>query len=280
MKIFIFGNCQGQAIGRMLSHVGFDDITHIHNYIYIHNITLCDSIKTLLNNCDVFIYQPLSNKYPIYNTDNLKSYLKSSCLTISFSYIYNDGMLPLIKTFGRDLPVSNEYANDNLINVIYGNVEIISNLKNKGIPLYEILELYNNNKIDFNFKRRFENSLSILKEKEKNTDINISDFIELYHSKYKLFNYHLNGLTQCNHPSNILLIEICKKVIDRINLHFITYYNSELLCDFKTLNELIPGDHYPSRYEINFFKYEWITKEAETTDEYYKNIIIEIYNSC
>ena len=95
MKIFIFANCQGAAIGHLLKIAGYDNIAHQHNYTYIYDTTLQETTKNELETCDIFIYQPLSNIYPVYNTNNLKKYLKSDCISISFPYIYNDALIPL-----------------------------------------------------------------------------------------------------------------------------------------------------------------------------------------
>lgn len=46
-----------------------------------------------LKECDIFIYQPINKEHKLYTTDteienNVLSYLKPSCIKISFPYIY------------------------------------------------------------------------------------------------------------------------------------------------------------------------------------------------
>jgi hypothetical protein len=85
-----------------------------------------DKIKNLLCECDIFIYQPLSNIYPIYNTEHLLSYLKPNCKIISFPYIFNDAFTPLYKTFIFNSQLEYPESRDNSIK--YVNCEPILNL--------------------------------------------------------------------------------------------------------------------------------------------------------
>lgn len=59
----------------------------------------------------------------------------------------------------------------------YLNEDIIVNLKKQNHSIENILEMYDNNKLDFNFNIRKNNSINILKTKEKTCMIKISDFI-------------------------------------------------------------------------------------------------------
>ena len=111
LKVLIFTNCQGHVLK------SFFPITFIvntyHNFNYIYMDYLDDNIKKDLMSCDYFIYQPLSSIYPIYNTDNLKKYLKPTCKTISFPYIFNDAFTPLYKSYKHDISKNGEYATEN-----------------------------------------------------------------------------------------------------------------------------------------------------------------------
>jgi hypothetical protein len=202
-KILIFANCQGTAIGKMLKYAGYDDIHTYHNYTYITHDALDNNIKYDLETCDIFIYQPLSETYKIYNTNNLKKYLKNSCISISFPYIFNDAFIPLYISYKWDIPVNGEY-NLNGDKIKYGNVNTIKKYKDLGYSLETIIDLYNKNMIDFDYENRFNNSISILENKELHTDIKISKFIKENYKKFRLFNYHQNNsdhdITFCNHP--------------------------------------------------------------------------------
>ena len=106
MLVFIFTNCQGTILKNHLPS-SFDVHTK-HNYNYINDTTLDNDICNLLKICDYFIYQPLYS-YPIYNTYNLKTYLKPTCKCISFPYIYNNAFTPLFKSYKRDIVINGEY---------------------------------------------------------------------------------------------------------------------------------------------------------------------------
>jgi hypothetical protein len=270
MKIYIFANCQGGAIARLLTIAGFTDITHHHNYTYIYNTTLDPVIENNLKTCDVFIYQPLSATYPIYNTNNLLTYIKSSCITISFPYIYNDALVPLYIALRRDIPFNGEYATQGE-NIKYGNIDVIAKLKHSGHSLDTILKMYYENTIDFDYERRMDLSINILKEKEDSTDIKIADFILNNHKKMKLFNYHLSSKYMgCNHPSNALLVECANQILTKLGKSDIVYSGPEL----------IAGTHHVSRYDLAFYKFEWATSETPQINTLYANMIVEMYNAC
>ncbi len=274
MNIFIFANCQGAAIARLLGLAGYSSISVQHNYTYINHTKLDESTHDLLKWCDIFIYQPLSDKYPIYNTDNLKSLLKPECITISFPYIYNDAFVPLYLTPKRDLPVNGEYSLDSdRDNVLMGNKEVIIKLKEAGNNLEQILDLYSSNQINFEYEKRFNKTINILRDREQHTDIKIADFIVNNHKKHKLFNYLLstsldNLESFCNHPSNIILVECTNQILNKLDKPPITYNGGELISSYNTV----------SRYDINHYGFEWIKEESHSADEFYKKVIIYIYS--
>jgi hypothetical protein len=183
IKIFIFANCQGLAIFKILNdklNSNLYKISHLHNYYYIHLDYLDNNLKNNLINCDIFIYQPLSNKYPIYNSENLKKLLKSNCKTVSFPYVYNNSFTPVSKCPSQDFTINNEYITVTNEKIKYYNDEVIIYLKKEGKSLNEILLLYDENKIDFLYEKRFNETINMLKQKENENTIDgvyISDFI-------------------------------------------------------------------------------------------------------
>jgi hypothetical protein len=239
--------------------------------MYINNSVLDSDIHNILSTCDYFIYQPLSSIYPVYNTDNLKTYLKLSCKCISFPYIFNDAFTPLYKSIKRDIPINGEYDKIGGEDIIYRNIEPIIELKKMGLSLDDILVKYNNNEINFRYMDRFNKTINILREKEKNTDVKVSQFIIDNHKQYKLFNYHVNdnNFTYCNHPSNILIMHYTNQIFEIMGLDPIVLDN----------NELIGTTLYVSKYDILYYDYKWIDKESEYNNMRIKQLIIEIYNT-
>jgi len=268
MQVFIFTNCQGVILKHLLPS-SFE--VHIrHNYSYINHTTLDSTIYDLLKTCDYFIYQPLYS-YPVYNTDNLKTYLKPTCKCISFPYIYNNAFTPLFKSYKRDIVINGEYDKDAHNDVQYYNIEPIITLKRKGLSLTDILLQYQNNEIDFCYKERFEDSINRLKQKELHTDVKVAQFIIDNHKKHRLFNYHYasNDYTTCNHPSNILIMHYVNQIFRMMEVEPI------ILTDD---NQLIGETTFVSRYDIEYYKYEWTTTETNSFDNRIKELITEIYN--
>jgi hypothetical protein len=269
MNVFIFSNCQAGVIVPFFPKTFH--VVQYHNFNFIFKTVLDPIFEGYLRSCDYFIYQPLSDVYPVYSTENLKKYLKPGCKTISFPYIFNDAFTPVYKTPKHDIAINGEYSTTDTYNIIYKNIEPILTLKReKNLNLKQILDLYDNNEIDFNYQQRFDTTIKILQEKEQQTDIKVSEFILNNYKQHKLFNYHTNttDTTHCNHPSNYLLVYYTNQIFERMGLEKINYDGPELL----------GGRMLVSRYDIQFYKYEWIDKESERIDEYIKQLITEIYD--
>ena len=67
--------------------------------------------------------------------------------------------------------------------------------------------MYNNGEINFNYEKRLNNNLFILKEKEKKCNIIVSDFIEENIKHIELF------LNQ-GHPTTPLFVHCANQIID------------------------------------------------------------------
>ena len=261
MKIVIYANCQGIGISYFLKK----SIDILNNY-NINHIRIDDLVlkKNFLNynaisNADIFIYQHLDNKHGYISTNNILKILKPECKTISFPYIYNNSFYPIkgplvIKDYYRNKPCS----------VIFDNSEIITYLIDKKHNLNEILNLYLENKINFNYKKRWDYTNNILQEKEENCDIKIVDFIKQNFSKQRLFLLE-------NHPTSIIFINIVNQILEKLKIPKINSNNYNL-------NDAnLPGGMIPFDESSNiFFNYEF---DIELNSyQYYKQIITNIYN--
>jgi FkbM family methyltransferase len=269
-KVFIFANCQGEPLLQFIPREF--NVTHRHNYRYIYSSVLDEEILSLLSTCDYFIYQPLSSTYPVYNTDNLKRYLKPTCKMISFPYIFCDAFTPLYKSKERDIAINGEYSLKGCDVFTYKNVAPILDLKLRGFSLEAIIAKYDANEIDFRYKERFESTIARLKEKECMTDVKVSQFIIDKHKKYRLFNYHnldkgFEDYSRCNHPSNTLIIEYVNQILRLMGLPAISYEGREIL----------NGTIYLTKYDLAYYNYEWATSDTERMDTIVKSLISEIY---
>jgi hypothetical protein len=233
----------------------------ITNYQYINNkINLPTNI---LNECDIFIYQPIDKRHGIYSTEkgenNIMSYLKPDCLKISFPYLYNSGIWGITKD-----------AIDKDDGTECGNRDSIAKLKSKSLE--EVIDMYRANKIDFNYKSRFEMSLSKLQEKEKKCDIHVSEFIKNNIKTNKLF------FTQ-NHPTPYLFAFVSNQILELIKIKFIqNMTNTQYI--FTNYNELCNGPKWPiSKNDIDFWNFTYIQDAEEDADNYYIELITKYYNN-
>ena len=262
IKIVFYTNCQSMGIIHNLE-LNMKEISmcRITNYQYINNkINLPTNI---LNECDIFIYQPIDKRHGIYSTEkgenNIMSYLKPECLKISFPYLYNSGIWGITKD-----------AIDKDDGTECGNRDSIAKLKSKSLE--EVIDMYRANKIDFNYKSRFEMSLSKLQEKEKKCDIHVSEFIKNNIKTNKLF------FTQ-NHPTPYLFAFVSNQILELIKIKFIqNMTNTQYI--FTNYNELCNGPKWPiSKNDIDFWNFTYIQDAEEDADNYYIELITKYYNN-
>tara|TARA_B110000208_G_scaffold176973_1_gene223796 strand:- start:1015 stop:1842 length:828 start_codon:yes stop_codon:yes gene_type:complete len=262
MLICIYSNCQFDGIiPNLKKNLKNINIIQLENYSYIikkHKLPIEE-----LSKVDVFIYQPIRKKHGIYSTvdnmPNIISYLPKKCLKISFPYIYNSGIWGLTKDAIKKDDGTTQ-----------GNRDCILELKNKSLD--DIIDMYKNNKINFNYKKRFNSSLSKLIEKEKICNIKISDFIVSNIKKKKLF------FTQ-NHPTPFTFTHICKQILDIIKLQYPEYIINSTY-DYVSHNSLCRGPKWPiCESDIKYWEFEYISKSEEGSDDYYIDLIIKYYNN-
>jgi len=191
-NIVIYSNCQSNGIRSCLSYVIDSNFYEIANYDYIQNKK--ELPIEILKNADVFIYQPTKAKHGIYSTDpevkgNICSHLNPKCIKIAFPYIYNHAFWPFVPEDGH-----------------YKGGEPITKLKKGGHSLEKITKMFLNGEIDFEYNKRFNKCMDILREHEKLCDVKVSDFIDKNARNVKLF------LTQ-NHPTTIVFIHCANQIL-------------------------------------------------------------------
>lgn len=86
-------------------------------------------------------------------------------------------------------------------------------LKEKGVSLGTISEMYNSGELFFNLKNRFMKSMDYMKRKEVYCDIVVSDFIIEHIRNQRLFD------TQ-NHPNGIVLAFVANKILSILGIEF------------------------------------------------------------
>ena len=235
----LYGNCQGRHVEYILNQSNIFkkkySTYYFANYELINSKNKLDiNFINLLKNCKLFIYQPVKKIHGIYSTsqnidNNVYSYLSVDCIKISFIYINNIALDTFLhETFDANLNNKDKqllYNIEEMKNIdpkfyvfynYFGFKDIFNYKLNKKYSNSDILSLFDNNLLDFNFKERWEFSFNILKDNEKITDIKISDFIEKNYKNIELF--YTN-----NHPTNYIFLEVVNQILDKINIPKLDY---------------------------------------------------------
>lgn len=237
-KIVCFGNCQANHIGNLLNIFAYN-LYEIKTYFnYKDNINHKEIINSIIE-ADVVIYQPLSHKYEELSHKNIQRIAKdNNTKTITFPYIYNSGIYSL------------EFGN---IQTIHGK-DIILELYKEGKTIEDILNDYLHRKINFRLKERFFKSLSIMREREKDLDIQLCDFIESNYKNKKLFHSY-------SHPTNIVFFEILSKLQYILSVTFKIKKDKALPRLATVLSPISPYDILVHQYKFKpTYCREWYTQ--------------------
>jgi hypothetical protein len=246
-NIVIYSNCQSKGIRFILEHSGFEaKYEELVNYAYIRG--KMDLPIEILKKADIFIYQPIDVKHGIYSTEStiensICTYLPSHCKKIAFPYIFNSAMWPFVPDDGNaSVNKIDEYATHKK----YRDVEPILKLKDAGYSTEEIKEKFMNGEIDFEYQKRYDKCMSILKEKEKKCDVKVSDFIMNNIHNFKMF------LTQ-NHPSTQVYIHCVNQILEMLGSNIYIENGPRYSPNMANL----PGDWVQSSYDTRFWKFKY-----------------------
>ena len=213
-NILFCTNCQGHAISKyLLTCPIFEknyNVDNIENWILLKDQ---DKSKYLdkLKICDIFIYQPLKKKHGELSTETengLKTYLKPDCKLISFPYIYNSALWP----FYHHVSDGEEFY-PGLSGFRIHNESILLGLV-ENFNLQQIINLYDNDNINFNYLNNYNYTIDYLKKNEENVNIKVSNFIEENIKKKRLF------FTK-DHPTSFILIYCANKILEILNINYI-----------------------------------------------------------
>lgn len=226
----VYANCQGRGIETFLNKAA-----EFRDQFNIHRLDVVDHVKQgipvpedVFSKADIFIHQPIKDIHGKSSTDYLKKFLPAHCEIFSFPYIYNSALWPMYSEAGE----------------VIGK-ESVLDLFSRGCSLEKVVEMLFNQQIDFRFSERFEKSVAILRDKEAETNIRVSDFILANIRTRKLF------LTQ-NHPTSAVFIHCVNQINDMLGLPRVL--DSEDIMP----NETGLPDCWPaSPYEVEFYGYEY-----------------------
>jgi len=262
-QCILFGNCHCSGIRKFLELSNFYDNYQIHqfaNWELIKDENNMAIPAHLIQNADLVIYQPLSDVHNCYSTnrknpDSFFTLLREDCKTISFPRIHNNAIFPLFhKTAKRD--------------ILYGRV------KNHAESLNEIVYLYNNNMIDYDFDARMCENYSISKEKESECDVKIADFIYNNISNRKLFLTH-------DHPTSFVFNEVTSQICDYLGFEYNYKKGAVMEENIVGLEDSVYNNsscQYPiSRYAIQHFGFRYAQEETQEANLFYGRNTVEYF---
>jgi len=256
-----FGNCQCAGINYFLRFSEFHELYEVYcyaNWELLHDPRLLPI--EMIKKADLIIYQPLSEVHGCYSTnihneDSFMKLIKPDCKIISFPRIHNNALFPIFKKAKNK-------------SIFYGKVN------NLFMTIQELIDLYNQNVLDFDFENRMQQNILISREKEKDCHVKIIDFILENIKKHKLF------LTQ-DHPTSIVFSELARQICVILNLNY--DYDTALLEKENVIGlpDSVygnPSNQYPiSRYAIRYFEFEYIQEEDMDANGFYLQQLLDFY---
>jgi hypothetical protein len=258
-KVLLYGNCQICICVYKYIQKIYNNITIWWSFNLIENNEEIN--YEILKNIDIFIYQPINESFGEYSIKNMIQYLKNSCIQISVPFIFLNCFYPLTnKAIAITLDGVIDTRDDKYKNIIL-NQDIIIELSKKHSE-EEIIELFKNNKIDFNFKKMFDENINRIRDKEKECNIKIIDFILENYQHHQLVSWHL-------HPTGILVYYYVKQIFKILNFDEPEYidnlFNEPDVTWLYTESSII---FYDFKFNIN--------KDIIRTNDHYIDLIKQI----
>jgi hypothetical protein len=120
------------------------------------------------------------------------------------------------------------------------NQRAITDLRDAGVPFEEVERRIRSGTMDWKFAERWTTTQTILREKEKECDVKVADFVEANYRDHLLF------YTQ-NHPSMFFLRYVAEEIIKTLG------YNPSILPDE---THLIQPDYNSGHQVVSPYGYE------------------------
>lgn len=252
----IYANCQGEYLKKILSKSKiftniYTQIEHFENYKLINEK---QPIPSYVCNADLFIYQPVNSYHNKLSTTHIiNNILKKECKVISFPYIYNNAIWIYDKKGDFDKIFKNLFLN---------------------FSLEETLAKFKNLEIDFNFQKRFENTMNILKTREQTTDIKVHQYILDNFKKKKLF---ISEPHPTIHIYYHCTIELFKLLNLNNDISFELAFSVLISERAQKLHTGLIEKSPKTPYDTNFYKFEWKKEPDDNWLTFYSDKIKKIY---
>jgi hypothetical protein len=231
LKALFIGNCQNSGLKTFLSYS--QEFNNTFETKWYANWQLIENQSSIpmkdVQEADLFVYQPLRPEHGCYSTDptivgSIGYYVNNKCIKITHPYVFSSAFWPIVQA-GKNQ------------NRWFGN-ESIDKLLSNGLNKIEILNLFYTNQINWEYQKRFDHSVQILKNKESITDIKIFSFIE------KNFKNELLFLIP-QHPTSTIFLNMSNQILEKLNMKKLDY------SVIKTVNDLeIEDSTYNSKSKM------------------------------
>jgi hypothetical protein len=210
-NVLIYSNCAGNIIKHLFERHNYTKdkykINYIYNYENLHKEVLDNEHINLLNNCDIFIYQPFNKDYSEseYDITEIKKYLNNNTIIIKISFYRFRGFWYNSKY----KPFNNHNNYKFSENQFYGIHDSFKNYESENKQ--DIIKKINNIDISIEeLSKFFINEIIKLKNIDDNSDVDMFDyFIKNYKDKH-LFH-------DTFHPTNIFFYEIFRQLILKLD---------------------------------------------------------------
>lgn len=264
-KALFVGNCQSAAIRYYLNkNKDFSSVYDTKLYTNWEMIREEQTLPTIdLQTADLFLYQPLPPVHGCYSTDptvkdSIGSFVKSDCIKISHPYVFSSAFWPIYEVRRGG----------------WFGFEAIDKLILDGLNLQDIMNLYENNSIDWLYGNRMNESISILKSKEELTDIKMSDFILQNYQSSLLF------LTP-PHPTSTIVNEMANRILEKLgfetNNHIVEGIND---FGFEDSCYSRPSRMYPiHKSAADFFGFTFADPYISDSHVFFRQRIVDYFNS-
>lgn len=261
-KSIFLGNCHNAGIiTHLKKSIEFTETYEIEQFTnwQLLKYKISPPIESI-KKCDLFIFQPLAAIYGCYSTypdvpDSIGSFVKENCIKISFPYTFCSSLWPIIQS-------------EKGKNRWFG-WEPIHKLKKSGMSVKDITEHYKNGLIDWEYEKRFSETISILKEKEKYTDVIISDFIINNLKKEPLFLIP-------QHPTSVVFLEIANQILEKLGMTKLDISSiiSENEAGLPDSTYDRKNNKFPIHKSANqFYNFEYKLNEEDSETFYFEKII-------
>lgn len=209
--IVIFSNCAGYILQNMfVKHPLTKDryiVNHIANYKNLNKHTIDETHVALLNNCDVFIYQPFNQNYSEtqYDITNIINYLRGDAKIFKINYYRFRGFW-----YDSEYKPYNKYNNYEFLNLNYYGIHnsfknFTTSDKNEIVDKINRIEMSSDELLVF-----FNNELAKLKQIDDNSDV---DMFGYFINNYKVKQLFHDPF----HPSNLFFYEMFRQLVIKLD---------------------------------------------------------------